>query len=145
MTSSVHPIIGFFYSGKSSSVHWLPDRQCPSSFHTTATPNNGIIQTSQAVSCLLAKQKIVYKSCFLWPWKGALVSFKIMGQKLMCSPLRGMGALGIGHCRMTGNVQVCLAPQDTSLCLERVQVVRTNTTATPLMRQSFWTYLDCPV
>ena len=95
--------IRFFCSGQSSSIHWLPDEKCPSS---TVTPNNGtevtgVLQDSNFTSCLVPADKTVHRLQIMFPLiiERTHVSFKIMGRNLMCSPTRGMDALGIGRCR----------------------------------------------
>ena len=99
-------ITGCVFLGKSSSIHWLPDKQCPSSYYTTTTPNNGtevngVLNDSNFTSCLVPADEAETHLHIMFPLaiERAHVSFKIMGQNLVCSPTRGMGALGIGHCR----------------------------------------------
>ena len=96
----------FFDSGRSSSIHWLPDEQCPSSFYSTATPDNeteisDVLHDSNFSSCLLPADKAENRLQIMFPlvMEKAHVSFKIMGRNLACSPTRGMDALGIGRCR----------------------------------------------
>ena len=115
--------LAFFYSGQSSSIHWLPDEQCPSSFYTTPTPNNGteitgVLHDSNFTSCLVPADKAETRLQIMFPLaiERAHVSFKIMGQNLVCSPARGMGALGIGHCKDNSECQsLPCAPTDFGL------------------------------
>ena len=100
----------FFYAAQSSSIHWLPSKQCPSSFYTTAIPNNGtevtgVLHDSNFSSCLaLAEKSEDYRLQIRFPLvkERAHVSFKIMGHNLVCIRPRGVGALGIGHCKDNG-------------------------------------------
>ena len=94
------------FTEKSSSIHWLPDTRCPSAFYTTATANNGtevtgILHDSNFSSCLLPSDKAENQLQIMFPLivERPRVSFKIMGQNLVCNPPMGMSALGIAHCR----------------------------------------------
>ena len=93
------------FLGQSSSIHWLRDKQCLSSFYTTATPNNGtevtgILHDSNFTSCLVPAEKAENSLQIMFPltMERPCVYVKIMGRNLVCNLPRGMGTIGIGHC-----------------------------------------------
>ena len=77
--------------------------------YTTPTRNNGtevtgVLQDSNFTSCLVPADKAENRLQIMFPLtvERARLSFKMMGQNLVCSPPSGVGALGIGHCRDDG-------------------------------------------
>ena len=110
----------WFLLGQSSSIHWLPDKQCPPPFYTTAIPNNGteitgVLQDFNFSSCLVPADKAENRLQIMFPltMERARVSIKIMGWNLVCNPPRGMGTFGIGHCMDdVGCLRVLCTPTD---------------------------------